>query len=263
MVYVLKIGGVVITDKNSYAVAKVDVIERIAKEIASAKKRHVLKLVVVNGAGSFGHAPVVKYGLQEGIKTREHVYGVTRVHRHVEDLNRKLWEFLDAHGVTAAPVHPMSFVLAEGGKFAVDIKIIREMLKHDITPLLYGDIVLDTLRGSTIVSGDDIAPMIGAALKAERILIGSNVNGIYDGDPKKDKGVKHIPEITDANWQFVLKQVGGSSALDVTGGMQEKLRKLVEYAKGIECLIYDAELPGTTERVLAGEMLGTRIRVSA
>lgn len=262
MLYVLKIGGVVLTDKNGYAAARLDVIERIAKEIADAKKRHGFDLVLVNGAGSFGHAPVKKYGIREGLRTPEHAHGFTMVHKHVEDLNRRLWDFLQGYGLTSVPVHPCSFVLAKDGKFEVNTPIIKEMLKHGMVPLLYGDVVMDTVRGCSIVSGDDLAPMLGASLKAQRVLMGSDVNGVYDKDPKSDKSAKSIPDITDSNWKEVLGLVGGSAATDVTGGMREKLRKLAVFAGGTECLIFDAQIPGNTERVLSGELIGTRIRVT-
>lgn len=260
--YVLKIGGCVITEKDAYAVARKDVIERIVGEVVSAKSKHGFDLVFINGAGSFGHAPVKKYGIKDGVKNQEHVLGVAAVHKHVEDLNRMVWDAFDARNVAAVPVHPMSFVIANNGKFSLDTKIIREMLKRGIIPMLYGDIVMDAVRGSSIISGDDIAPMLGTELKADRVLMGTNTNGIFDKDPKKFKDARQIPEVNNSNWKDVLETTGESSETDVTGGMRGKLGKLVEYANGVECIIYDAQVSGSTERVLSGATLGTTLRVS-
>ena len=53
---ILKLGGSVITDKStSYATADEKNIELIANEILKCKKDFNFKLIIVHGAGSFGH----------------------------------------------------------------------------------------------------------------------------------------------------------------------------------------------------------------
>ena len=59
---ILKIGGSIITDKNADdGAANYDEIKRIADEIS----KHHGRLVVVHGAGSFGHPQAKKYALTE------------------------------------------------------------------------------------------------------------------------------------------------------------------------------------------------------
>ncbi|MBN1159745.1 MAG: hypothetical protein JXA43_00715, partial [Candidatus Diapherotrites archaeon] len=108
-ILLLKLGGSVITEKNLALTAREDTIERLASEIAEAKEEGDFDLVIVNGAGSFGHYPVQEYGLMGDIP-KEKMFEVSMVHKHVEDLNRKIWDALIKHKFPAVPIHPMSFV---------------------------------------------------------------------------------------------------------------------------------------------------------
>ncbi|MDM7940324.1 MAG: uridylate kinase, partial [Methanothrix sp.] len=58
---VLKIGGSILTDKKRIGAARQREIQRIAEEIAADPE----DLVLVHGAGSFGHIPARRYGLPE------------------------------------------------------------------------------------------------------------------------------------------------------------------------------------------------------
>ena len=65
-VIILKIGGSIITDKNSIEPkVNYDNLDRISSEIANAFNNKSLDiadgLIIVHGAGSFGHTPAKKY----------------------------------------------------------------------------------------------------------------------------------------------------------------------------------------------------------
>lgn len=256
----LKLGGSVITDKGLRLTAREKVIGRLAGEIANAKSNKDFRLILVNGAGSFGHAPVEEYGLKEGMDDEKKKLGFTLVHKYVENLNRILWDRLTERGVISIPIHPASFVVQDDWKIVkFDTDVIEGMVERGITPLLYGDMVLDLSQGCSIISGDDIIPYLARKLGATRILMGSNTDGIFDMDPKIYPESKLIPEINKRNLGQVLKGLTGSTKTDVTGGMREKVSKLVSSVRGTECLIYNAEKEGLTEKVLLGGKTGTII----
>ena len=62
---VLKLGGSVITDKNGELAARTEVINRLAEEIALARKE---SLIIIHGGGSFGHPTANKHAIKEGLK---------------------------------------------------------------------------------------------------------------------------------------------------------------------------------------------------
>ena len=100
----MKIGGSVITEKGSISKAREAEIDRISNEIASFKKDSDSQLILVHGAGSFGHPHAMKYRLSEGFDAS----GVYLTHASVKLLNSKVLESLNNAGEHALPVHPLS-----------------------------------------------------------------------------------------------------------------------------------------------------------
>jgi len=70
---ILKIGGSVITEKGSVSRAREAEIDRISREIAVFRKDSDSQLILVHGAGSFGHPHAMKYRLSEGFDAMAHI----------------------------------------------------------------------------------------------------------------------------------------------------------------------------------------------
>ena len=61
--YIIKLGGSVITDKSKESFFKREVMNNLSKEIKKANK----KCIIIHGAGSFGHILAKKYKLNKGL----------------------------------------------------------------------------------------------------------------------------------------------------------------------------------------------------
>ena len=61
-VVVVKLGGGLITHKDKLCTVNSDVLESLAKQLSKSSKR----LVIIHGAGSFGHLKAREYRLAEG-----------------------------------------------------------------------------------------------------------------------------------------------------------------------------------------------------
>lgn len=247
---VLKIGGSIITDKSSPTPkARPGEINRIAKEIAAGSDN----LVVVHGAGSFGHPLALKYKLTEQFDA----YGIIEIHRWVKVLNTMVVDALVSAGVPAVPVHALGCAILDYGRIKeMFIEPIREMIEHNMVPVLHGDVAMDSGRGAAILSGDQVVPYIAMKLGAKRIGIGSNTHGVLDA-----KG-RTIPVITPSTFYEIREQIGDSSQTDVTGGMLGKVRELVDMADltGIESIIFNASAPGSIREFMQGTAVGTLIQ---
>ncbi len=249
MTRILKIGGSILTDKSRELAARPLEISRIAHEISSQPD----DLVLVHGAGSFGHIPARKYRLSQEFSR----VGLRVTHNSVARLCELVVEALGQAGVESLPVHPLSCLLLNSGRierFLLDP--IREMLKNGIIPVLHGDVAMDYARGAAIVSGDQLVTYLATALQADVVAVGSNVDGVLvSGRPLPSISRKDLPEFESA--------IGGSAGVDVTGGMRGKLLELLDLADlGIESVIFNAGIEGNIAQALKGETLGTRIRRS-
>jgi isopentenyl phosphate kinase len=219
---------------------------RVAQEIATNPD----DVVLVHGAGSFGHIPAKKYGLPQEFN-RE---GLRVTHSSVAKLCEMIIEALGCAGVDSLPVHPLSCLrLKEGRIDSFFMEPIKEMLKEGIMPVLHGDVAMDATGKAAIVSGDQLVTYIARSLQADIVAIGSNVDGVlFSGRP--------LPSITRKELSQVQSAIGGSDEVDVTGGMRGKLLELLNLADlGIDSMIFNAGTKGNIARALKGEYVGTRI----
>jgi isopentenyl phosphate kinase len=246
LVKVLKIGGSILTDKSRRLFARSEEINRVAEEVAP----YAENLILVHGAGSFGHVQAEEYRLREKFRPE----GLRITHSSVVELNRLVVEALARSGANPMPVHPFSCVtLRDGGIESFSLEPIERMIEEGLLPVLHGDVAMDITRRAGIVSGDDLVPYLARSLNAEIVAEGTDKDGVLvEGKPLK--------RISRDDWSSVDGHLGGSSTTDVTGGMREKVLKLLGLADaGINSLIFNASKRGHISRVLKGDVLGTKV----
>ena len=98
---ILKIGGSVISKKHGYMEENERSIESLCEVIANAWKSGKRDLVLVHGAGSFGHAPVIMHGIKKGIRTAEHKISFCDTHASCSYLSLIIVNSLIQNGVPA------------------------------------------------------------------------------------------------------------------------------------------------------------------
>jgi len=255
-VQILKLGGSVITHKDKYFAPDTENIKRLAKEIAESKSK---SLIIVHGAGSFGHPVAKKYNISDGLKSPEQLVGFSKTHQSMTRLNQIIVDTLLDAGVPAFGISASSMLVTENRRL-VDIgtSIIKRCLETGLIPVMYGDAVLDTEQGFAILSGDQLIVRLALEFNVERVIFGSDVDGIYTSNPKLDKDAKLIPELSLGNF---TADVGDTTFTDVTGGMLGKLNEAEEAVKsGTKVVFLNALAPKRVEAALKGEkVIGTII----
>jgi isopentenyl phosphate kinase len=257
---VLKLGGSVITDKKGELAARTEVINRLAEEIVKAD---IKNLIIVHGGGSFGHPTAQKYSIKDGLKEDAQKVGFAETHHVMTVLNGLVMDALVWHSIPAVSVTPSSCMITENGRMKLfEETILRMLLKMNITPVLYGDATLDEKLGFTILSGDQIVSHIARKFNACRIVIGVDVDGLYDVDPKEAKNAKLYTHLTLRELKDVQGKLGKSTAADVTGGMLGKITELIPaIEQGIPVTIVNAAKPNYIYKALIGEKVeGTIIK---
>lgn len=256
---ILKIGGSVITDKNVELTARTQVIDRLADEIQRA---NTIDLIVVHGGGSFGHPAAKIDSIKEGLKNASQLIGFAKTHHFMTVLNGLVMDALIVHDVPAVSVTPSSCIATENGRIkCFEDTPLRMMLKAEFLPVFYGDAVLDTKLGFTILSGDQLVSAIAARLNAKRIIMGADVDGLCDVDPKKEKNARVLSHLTLEELKKSQHGIGKSTACDVTGGMLGKIAELIPaIEQGIPVTILNATRPNTVFKALKAERVdGTLI----
>jgi len=260
MKIVMKLGGSVITKKDADnfpsdineirtradEFINVDVVERIGREISEALKETTIQLVLVNGAGPFGHYLVRnKQPLQI-------------VHESVKILNERIIKHLNSdlsNGLKIESMAPNETCEWKDERFVSDELWTRGQKAVRSGKILstYGDI----LEGYKVISGDDLAVLLAELWHADRIIMVTDVDGVFTKDPKVHRDAKPIKRF-DSGMEVQYSGVG----IDVTGGMASKVEKLGLAAKhGIKSQIISGLIAGNVKAALVGdERIGTMMK---
>ncbi len=260
----LKIGGSLITDKNSRT-PKINEknLARIAREISLGFAPGKQRLVVVHGAGSFGHVIVKNTGIHRGIRNRKQVIAFAETQRLQNELDVRVCGELIKNSVPAIPIEPTSSAVMDSGRLvSMDTKALEGMLAIGLVPVLYGVPAYDKRQGCSILSGDEIMAYLARKMRASRIIHATDVDGVFDGgDPKRNPDARLMKEICRSDFARVARKVCGSLSTDVTGGMLNKVSMVFRTKKGLVGEIINGNRPGFVRRALSGETgLGTLVR---
>jgi isopentenyl phosphate kinase len=260
----LKLGGSLITDKNSESTARPRVIRRLAREVCAAlHKRPGLKLVLGHGSGSFGHVVAHRYGTRKGVRGPEAWRGFSEVAAAAAELNQIVTATFAEEGVPILRLPPSALARSEKGVLArFDITPLQSSFKAGLVPLVYGDVAFDSAWGGTIVSTEDVFAFLAQELAPNRILLAGDVPGVFS----LNSATRVIPVITPATFAQIEPALGGARAIDVTGGMAAKVKQmlaLVEHNPRLVVHIFTGKTPGLVQRALTTPDLNTGTRLLA
>jgi isopentenyl phosphate kinase len=279
MLIFLKLGGSLITDKRQPETARLDVLARLAAEVAAAQQTIPdLKLVIGNGAGSFGHVPARKHGTRQGVHSPAQWFGFAETADAAARLNRRVAHALLEAGVPAWSIQPSAALRCEDGRIVEGpLHSVAQALRRGLTPLVHGDVALDDVRGGTIASTEEIfewlARVLPAALPQDehgtwtlrRMVLAGEVDGIYTADPLLDARAVRVASVTGTSFQTLRENVGGSHGVDVTGGMAAKVAQAlawVERHPGTDVIVCSGLISGNVHAALDlrnRATVGTRI----
>ena len=118
----------------------------------------------------------------------------------------------------------------------------------------------DTVSTEEIAVGDNdtLSAIVAATVSADLLVLLSDIDGLYDGDPRKNPDAKLIPTVETVDERIIALGGGSGSSLG-TGGMATKLRAAqMATAAGCEMVIANGQSPEVLYDVAAGKRVGTR-----
>ncbi len=260
MITLLKLGGSLITDKNTAHTARKDIISRLADEIFSVWQKEPFPLIIVHGSGSFGHIPAKRFGTRSGVHNDEEWAGFAEVHAEATSLNRIVTDILRKTGLPVISFVPMDNVRSSDGKvLSWDTEPLKLCMQKHLIPLIFGDTVFDSIRGGTIFSTEDLFLYLCSVFsEPSRILLAGLEQGVWEDFPQNSHLIREIHAFdTDDD-----EHIQGSAFTDVTGGMREKVRlmkELVRENKADSAVIFSGIQPGNLKQVLNNQPAGTLI----
>ena len=121
----------------------------------------------------------------------------------------------------------------------------------------------DTISTEEIAVGDNdtLSAIVAATVSADLLVLLSDIDGLYDGDPRKNPDAKLIPTVETVDERIIALGGGSGSSLG-TGGMATKLLAAqIAVGAGCEMVIANGEKPELLYDIVAGKPIGTRFLV--
>ncbi len=246
--FIIKLGGSVITDKTKECCFKEKTMNNLAKNIKKANK----ETIIVHGAGSFGHILAKQYKLDQGYQNQGQIKGFTLTHEKVQTLNSLVLKSLHKQEIPAVSISPHSIVKLNNHELEkIDFKVFEEYLQKKFTPVTFGDVVLDQKLGFSICSGDLLVQTLAKQFKPKRVIFVIDEDGLYTANPKINKNAQLI-EKTTINELEKLSTFADKHA-DVTGGMKGKIKTIKNIAQtGIDTVLLNGNKPDRLYNALVG-----------
>ncbi|MEV0174688.1 glutamate 5-kinase [Streptomyces sp. NPDC050803] len=160
--------------------------------------------------------------------------------------------------------------LAERGLTAAQVLLTPV----DVTGPEHGDsvrAVLESCLGAGLVpvvnendtvmvrNNDVLAALLAAALGAERLVLLTDVPGLYESDPRRDADARRIPEVR-ALTPEIERLAGAAAGGPGTGGMAAKLcAAWIATLAGVPTVIAGADAEDAVVRAVRGADIGTLV----
>lgn len=253
----LKVGGGLISVKQNPRTSKPAVMKHLVRELVSAKTHFAFDTIIATGAGSYGHFTAHEFGLREGARTMQQVYGLTKAHAEAAELNSQFVQTLVDALLPALSIAPSSIMTCHDGKLGkTNFASVENCLTVGAIPVLHGDTIFDTTRGVTILSGERVleACMIHFAKSYEQIIVVylTNEKGVID---TQGEVLSDLPPEAELHITKV-------AAHDVTGGMKEKVihaRRAAQFGAQAVYIASGSEKGVLTDILKGNSVKGTRV----
>lgn len=227
--------------------------EELCRTLSDLKNAGHEVILVSSGAIGMG---VGKLGLDErpkDIPTKQAAAAVGQC----ELMNSYDRFFRDYH-------HTVAQILLTGADFTHEDRhlnfsnTIGKLLELGVLPIINEN---DTIATDEIKVGDNdtLSALVAVSVKADLLVILSDIDGLYTADPHKDKNARLVPEVYGTD-EKVYASAGGKGSARGTGGMVTKLHAAeICNDSGCDMLIINGNNPALLYDVADGKKVaGTR-----
>jgi glutamate 5-kinase len=153
--------------------------------------------------------------------------------------------------------------LASRRRYQNACRTLEQLLAWGVVPVINEN---DTLATEELRFGDNdtLSALVAVAINAAELVLLTDVDSLYSGDPRTQADARPIHEVRDLEELERLSGVASGGGQWGTGGMTTKLTAArIATLSGVRVRLADGRDPQVLERLLAGEAVGTVFQPSA
>jgi glutamate 5-kinase len=178
------------------------------------------------------------------------------------DLFRAYQSRLAGHGTRAAQVLLTAADIAARTNYLNARQTLRRLIDWGVVPVINEN---DTTATDEISFGDNdfLAAQVALLLDARLLVLLTNVDGLFTGDPGAEPEAELVAEVSSFS-QLEGLEIGDRTSAFGSGGMRSKVAAAEMASEaGIPATICNGTVPGTLAAAAAGEPGGTRFAPQA
>ncbi len=163
---------------------------------------------------------------------------------------------LAGHRLTGAQILLTQDDFVRRGHYLNARTTLRRLLELGAVPVINEN---DAVATEELAYGDNdrLAALVSGMVDAGLLLMLSDVDGLYDGDPRGQSGAAVIERIDDPT-QTQSLTIGGTGSFVGSGGMRTKVAAAtVAVASAADAVVANAATPGVVASAVSGENVGT------
>ncbi len=248
---VVKIGSNLLTTRNRLDESRLEALVEDISEVCSMGNEVI---VVSSGAIAAG---MEKLGLKRKPSDIRHKQAAASVGQ-----STLMWAYekgFSKHGRKVAQILLTRDAFYDRVRYINAKNTILTLLDYGIIPIINEN---DSVAIEEIKFGDNdqLASLVAGLVGADRLVILSDVEGLYTRDPKRYKGAALIP-VVERITPEIEKLAGGAGSLVGTGGMYSKILAAKRALQcGIKVNIISGKVPGALPSLFRGNPCGTEFR---
>jgi len=247
---VVKLGSsIVAADEGEL---RVDVLDSVCAQVADLEQRGERVVLVTSGAIARGMRLLE---LDSRPRAMDELQAASAVGQG--DLFRAYESRLAGNGTPAAQVLLTAADLAARSNYLNARRTLRRLVEWGVVPVVNEN---DTTATDEISFGDNdfLASQVAILLDARLLVLLSDVDGLYSGDPRADPGAELVAAVDDFT-ELEGLQIGDRTSAFGSGGMRSKVAAAEMAGEaGIPAVVCNGTTTGTLAAAAAGEAVGTR-----
>ncbi|WP_455373006.1 glutamate 5-kinase [Limibacillus halophilus] len=243
---VVKIGSALLVEEKSGAIHQ-KWLQALADDVAELRAQGIEVLLVSSGAIAVGRRHLGLVGKAPRLEEKQAAAATGQIR-----LAHAYQEALARHDITVAQVLLTLSDTEERRRHLNARNTLGALLRLGAVPVINEN---DTVATTEIRFGDNdrLAARVAAMMNADTLVLLSDIDGLYEADPRKDPGAAHLAEIPAVTPE-IEAMAGAAPTGYSSGGMVTKLTAAkVATGAGCRMAIADGRAEHPLKRLAAGE----------
>ena len=228
-------------------------VSRIAKQVKQLLDQGRGVVIVSSGAIGMGAGQLKVAGSVKGVKMRQACAAIGQ-----PLLMAQYRKSFAKYGVTVAQVLLTAEVLNHRKSYLNMRNSIDTLLALSVVPVLNENDSISTDEiGTAFGDNDKLSALVASKIDADLLVILSDIDALYDKDPRRNKGAKPIKAVFEITPEIV-RNAGTTGSTHSTGGMKTKIEAAkIASSAGCRIVLANGKAKDVLRRIVSGEEIGT------